>query len=62
MTLGTACEPHRVPAQFCAACKGAEEERERIINKLKEFARIMADDDQPSYVYYVHAITLIQNP
>jgi hypothetical protein len=41
---------------------GINEERERIIAKLKEFARIMADDDQPSYVYYVHAITLIQNP
>lgn len=56
----TGCTKHDVPnGVFCSHCRGVAEERERIISKLKEFARIMADDDQPSYLYYIHAIQLI---
>jgi hypothetical protein len=59
MSNGKPCTNHNIPENICAACRGAAEERKRIVDKLTEFARIMADDDQPSYMYYVHAVQLI---
>ena len=61
MSLGTECAPHRIPLQFCAACKGAAEERERCITKLKEFARILKADGQEQWRLYIHASDIIRH-
>ena len=59
MSLGKQCANHGIPETICSACKGAAEERERIVFKLKEFARILEANDDQSFMYYMHAIQLI---
>ena len=39
MSNGKPCEAHNIPVDICARCRGAAEERERIIALLTEFAQ-----------------------
>ncbi len=36
MSNGKPCEAHHIPADICARCKGAAEERDRIVQMMKD--------------------------
>jgi hypothetical protein len=61
MTNGKPCEAHNIPSDICARCKGAAEERERIIGVIKLFRDDFKDAGLPSNHLTV-IIDSIRNP